>query len=206
MIEWIKNLRKTERGRTAFKFTIYMIFLGFVLIILFLGGSFNRKPANTKRVGSTESSESVETIELTYFDKQNKLLNGNYEFKYTINGENSVLFDGELKDGVIKGYKESLDEVIKYEIEDGIVYKVFFNQKEEIHNLYENLDERLFDFSTLFELLNSSNSVIDNTSLNKIYKYASVYEYNIEVITNETEITKIIIKNENIEYNFEFIY
>lgn len=211
MIEWIKNLRSTKRGRAAFKLFLYMIFLGFVLIIVGFGTAANNSKIKSSQSESKEdsniNSETEESsIELTYLEKQNKLISNNYKFTYTIMGLTEAVFEGEFKDGVVDGIKETDDMLIHYTIENGIIYKNNLKEKQEYTELYNKLDSRLFDFASLFEILNQASSIIEKNSTNKTYNYENINDYYIIVTTTPTEIIEINIKNENIEYNFKFQY
>lgn len=209
MIEKIKNLRSTEKGRALFKLMLYGIFLSLVFIILFLGNAINKTKHRPiiKKEESSEHQESNESVkEKTYSEKQAILLNGDYSFIYSIKGSVEANFEGEVKEKRVNGFKETPTSLIRYSIEDGITYKLGLKSKEEYPSLYEGLDESLFDFPSLFETLNQTSATIEKDEYSKKYFYKEVLEYNIEVITNTNFITELLIKNDQIEYNFKFSY
>lgn len=206
MIEWIKTLRSTKRGRALFKLMSYGIFMALTVVIILIGSSKNNH-TSYKEDSSYESLLQVESKQaLTYLEKQSRLYEEDYDFKYSVKGQIEAIFEGSYKDGVEEGLKETNKSVIHYSKENTLVYKHNLKEKQVYTELYTGLDEQLFDFKLLFSILNSSNSTIERTENNKIYNYKEVENYIIKVTTNELEITSIVIKNETIEYNFEFQY
>lgn len=211
MIKFIKELRSTERGRTVFKFFLYMIFLVFAVIIIFIG-NINQKRMAPKNYESQseypkeESHVEIEKEELTYLEKQTKLFNANYNFVYTIKGRIDRVYEGSIENGITEGFKETTDSLLHYSIENGIIYKHNFKEKEVYNELYQDLEPSFFDFPNLFNNLNQTSSTIMHKDSKKIYSYKELEGYNIQITTTAKEIISIEIKNNEIEYIFEFTY
>lgn len=210
MKEKIKALNSTPRGKALFKIMLYMIFLAFVFLIILLGNAFNenKNPSQTSstRQSSNLSKQDESTKEITYKEKQTKLLTEDYKFKYFIRGSQETNFEGEKIGNNTYGYKETQNELIKYSIKNGIIYKHELNNESEYNLLFDGLDTNLFNFNYLFETLNQTSSTIEKNDDIKIYNYKNFSNYIVNVKTDKFHITSIIIKNEIIEYNFEFTY
>lgn len=205
MWKWIKELRKTERGRIKFKLSLYMFFFISVFLLVALTNVFI--PPKYDRDQDKQNEEKIEeTVELTYFQKQEKLLKNDYDYDYKINGEKPIEFIGESKNGIITGYRESHDSLIKYSIENGLAYRLTMDEKVEYPDFYAGLDEELFNLEKLFNKLNQSSAIIEKSDGKKIYTYNKVDEYLYKIITNEKEIKEINIKNDLIEYVFKYNY
>lgn len=204
MFNFIKEIRKTDRGKIIFKLTLYMIFFIIVFVLVIIASKIDNNTSLHKSSFSNSSTESI-IKEKTYLDKQKLLFNGSYNFIYTIEGTTNVKFTGTCKDSIIEGFKETEKEIIKYRIENGTVLKQKMGNYELYNELYQNLDENLFDFLSLFEKLNSEKTIIENTNSEKIYIY-NQNNYKYEIITNKEYITKINISNQEISYTFSFNY
>lgn len=205
MFEFIKKLRSTEKGRTLFKFSLYMLFFAFVLILAIVSGATKvpiQKNTNSKE---SESMKVVEDKSLTYFEKQTKLYSSKYEFSYTYRGEKVVNFYGEVDAGNVDGFKETDDELIHYTIENGVVYQKKMDEKVAIENLYDGMDETLFDLKGLFNKLNANNATIESEDEKKTYTY-KLDNYTYKVTTNREVISKIEVDTgiDSYEFNFEY--
>lgn len=206
MLNKIKALKKTEKGKALLKLLMYMFFLVIVIIILIIG---NRTPM--KKNDSIDSRESqymeVTPSTLTYFEKQEKLYKQAYEFTYEITtADKKITFIGKHEPDKIEGIKETEDELIRYSIEEGKIYRLKLSSKEEYENLYEGLDEELFSLKDLFTKLNSIEMKVDLEENFKKYNYTEYNGYDITVTTNELEITNIYIIKDNTTYDFDFEY
>lgn len=205
MIKWIKNLRSTEKGKILFKFSLYLLFFFFVIVLMLVASSM--KGPGSNYMGDNSSFESRKQEEekktLTYFDKQSLLWTKDYTFSYevTIN-EKMVSFMGEKNEDKIEGFKDSGVDLIHYVIEDGKAYKVILKDREEI-DLYEGLDETLFDFQKLFKTLNSSSASISYEDDKKVYNY-EIDEKKYAIRTTDECIDKIEITSDADKYLFEF--
>lgn len=213
MIDKIKELRSTEKGKTLLKFILYMIFLFFVIIICAVGGRNN--PTLSSSSNSSDEAESGEIVqkELTYFDKQLLLYKGKYKFVYSVTGANvNIVYTGEYDSGNTSGYKETSEELIRYSIEDNIVYKHNLKSQEPYELLYDGVDEKLFDFKTVFSKLNSSSSQIEKKDEQKIYTYSDLDGYDYVIVTDKYNIlsitvsSNVLVSSNTFKYEFKFTY
>lgn len=204
MKEKFKNLTKTERGKTAVKFSGYMVFLLFVIILILISGAGNNSYQENESKESTQNE--TQTGEVTYLDMQKKLYEGNYTFSYKISGVINVNFEGEKLDNKITGYKETEESTIKYEIEDGKIYEIKLNSKKEYNDLYKDINATFFDYKTMFDSLNSKSSSMKKEDSQKEYTYTNIDGYNYSILIKENNITNIKITNENITYDLTFNY
>lgn len=210
MIEKIKELKNTEKGPVIIKLCLYMVFF-FAIIILSVVANRTASPRSLNKNSAEESKiiekETKPDLELSFFEKQEKLYRGIYEFSYRISLQGKqISFDGTHKDGRIDGLKETDDELIKYTIEEGTIYRIKFDEKEEYPELYKDMDESLFDFKLLFSELNSTGTAIEKTDHGKVYKYQNFKGYDVIIETNRSEIENIKVSDDKSEYIFEFTF
>lgn len=209
MLEKVKKLRSTERGRTIFKLALYMIFFIFVIVLVFvaksMGGPYMYVPTGNESEESRSEESSPKT--LSFYEKQKKLLEGSHDFDYKISGPVKLEYYGHYEKGRVDGFKETEDDLIKYSIEDGKIYLSKFGQKEEYDSLYEGLDERYFNLENLFRELNKTSSTIESESESKIYNYNTLdNRERIRVYTDDAGIFFIRIEADSIVYELNFKY
>lgn len=206
MLKKIKELRSTERGKTIFKLSLYMIFFVFV-IILVIATKGGENPYLTSLNSTSDGSESkvtTESRELTYFEKQKRLLEEKYEFDYKIEEPATVEYYGTYDDGKVEGFKETKNDLIKYMIEDGKVYSLKLGERSEYENLYDGLDSSIFNLKDLFEKLNMTSSTISRNKEDKIYNYLDVEGVDYIVYTGEESIYKIEAVAGDVVYELNF--
>lgn len=206
MFKKIKKLRSTERGKVLFKFMLYMIFFAFVVVLAIATGAAKSPYMNYSGESNEEESMVESRPELTYFDKQKRLLFDKYDFTYKITGLMNIEYNGTYDKGTVDGFKETEDDLLRYVIENGKVYTVLLGEKSEYDKLYEGLDATLFEFDDLFMKLNQTSSTISKSSDSKIYHYADLDGRDFLVTTNDESITKINIVDSGILYEFIFKY
>lgn len=209
MIEWIKELRSTEKGRVLFKFILYMVFFVAVMLLIVITNAVNpprKQSGNSSESTTPESSFEEVKEELTYFEKQEKLHTGHYDFTYQIKGEKIAEYNGEYYNGNVVGYRETEDDLIKYSIENGIVYLNELTGKTEYNDLYLDFCQEFFDLKKLFQKLNSTSSKIEKNGDEKWYKYENIDGYSFVICTSKEGIETIEIYDDSIKYSFSFDY
>lgn len=205
MIEWIKNLRSTEKGRTLFKFILYMFFFVIVLILVVIANGMDSPYIRQNNSTNISKESSTQKKELTYFEKQRILLEGKYDFIYNIEGPININYMGTYNNKNVEGFKESEDNLIRYSIENGIIYKKSLTSKSEYDELYIGLEENLFDLENIFLKLNSNMAVIRQEEDKKIYEY-ELDNKKYKVTTDYDGIIEITITFDVYTYKYTFQY
>lgn len=215
--EYICELKKTDRGKAILKLSGYLTFFIAVLLLVSITNALNAPKTNYTPDNGTENTSGVNNNEdsipvsgeikpKTYLEKQEKLYNEDYSYNFRITGEINLLYRGDYTKGIHEGYKESNDKTMRYRIEQDKTYEIKLEKKIEIDNLYQGLDSTLFDLKTVFTKLNSKSTIIDREEDSKSYTYENVEGYKYVIYMTETEITKIVINNEHLNYEFTFEY
>ena len=202
-IKKYNELKKTERGKSVIKLTRYLVFIFVLILALIISGT--GKPNN--KASQNVKKESYESkVDITYKDKQEKLFTNNYDFKYVITGAINVKYTGSFTNGVIEGYKEDENGIIKYKVVDGTSYQVNGSETTAYEGLYEGLDASLFNFQSVFGNLNTNKAKIVEKNKAKEYYYEIVDGYNYSIIMDDKHINEIKIENESLKYDFSFKY
>ena len=186
-----------DKSKTLIRFGLYMLFLFIVIAMIITTGV---KPKNNL---TNVVDDKVVNTKKTYLEKKQGLFNGDYEYKFVID-DGEITYEGTFIDGIRKGIKKTKDEETEY-IEKSYTY-IIQNGKEIIYdNLYEGLDNKLFNFRELFDILDKENCIIDAREEETVYSYENIFEYNFNIITDQDNVIKIEIYGTH-NYIFSFTY
>lgn len=197
------NFWQTERGKAIIKLGGWFIFI--IALIIFV--LVSEKNANNNVIDDTNSNkdEVTETYEFLLFSEMiNNLINGNYEYSYNITSNNiNYIYEGIKCNNEELGYKESIDKIIKYYINDQNTYQVILNEYVEITNLYEGIDTNFINLEVLF---NNLNEYLYNTVKNENTRVITYDKdgYKVSITTDLENITNISITTDNSVYNLDF--
>ena len=197
------NFWQTERGKAIIKLGGWFIFI--IALIIFV--LVSEKNANNNVIDDTNSNkdEVTETYEFLLFSEMiNNLINGNYEYSYNITSNNiNYIYEGIKCNKEELGYKESIDKIIKYYINDQNTYQVILNEYVEITNLYEGIDTNFINLEVLF---NNLNEYLYNTVKNENTRVITYDKdgYKVSITTDLENITNISITTDNSVYNLDF--
>ena len=197
------NFWQTERGKAIIKLGGWFVFI--IALIIFV--LVSEKNANNNVIDDTNSNkdEVTETYEFLLFSEMiNNLINGNYEYSYNITSNNiNYIYEGIKCNNEELGYKESIDKIIKYYINDQNTYQVILNEYVEITNLYEGIDTNFINLDVLF---NNLNEYLYNTVKNENTRVITYDKdgYKVSITTDLENITNISITTDNSVYNLDF--
>lgn len=189
----------TTQGKATLKFSAWMVFIIILIVVFAINGNDNPNESTTNNTQKEETS----TFK-NYEEMQSDLLNGCYSYNFRVVSEdNIIIYSGILSATGDIGYKENNEGIIKYSKENGIIYKVLLDQKEEINNLYDESDKAFLDIKTLFANLKEYLYNITKNESTREINY-NKEGYKVVVKTNLENITNITITNENKTYELQF--
>ncbi len=188
---WIIKTWQTPRGRAALKLGIYGVFILLVLLLIFFRSDLS--PKVYKTVYTPYKKDNSTKIE--------DLKKNNFAYKYTITiNETKILYYGNKLLNIESGYKEDINGIIKYIKENDKVYKVGLTEKEEMTNLYENLNPNYFSVNYIMELIEPQ--FLENKDNEQNYILDNGVEISIK--SDNSDIKNIIIKDGAALYELEY--
>ena len=196
-----KNEEITDKSKTLLKLILYVLFIVVFMIIASPGRAKKNETTN-----ENASTPLVSATNVSYIDKQSKLKDGTYNYRYEISGEVNTMYHGKCQANVCEGVREIDGKSIKYTLINWKAYIKENGEDVEYDAIYENLDGQLFDYTELFKILNSAKSLKVKKDNEEIYTYENINNYEVIVSTNDETIYKIEIKGNNLDYKFNFEY
>ncbi len=195
------NFWQTNRGKSVIKLGAWIIFIVIILVLSVFG-----KDNNYNNVIDENQNETEEVIYefVNYSDMQKELLKNNYEYEYIIkNNDNIIIFNG-VKDGTNEmGYKEDINGIIKYYIDNLGVKQVFLNDMVELNTLYDNIDSSFLNLEILFNNLNEYLYNIEKNGNERTIMYDKE-GFSVVVKTDLNNIKNINIINNEVTYELKF--
>lgn len=202
--EFLKQCWKHPRWHSLMVLIIWIIALALLMGVVSILNLFS-SPKETIKETKQENSG------LSYKEKWEKFENNDYTYTYTITqNEEMIKYEGNVKEGINSGYRERKDGIIRYYIENGMVYEVVVNDKKEIQTLYENVEATLLNPISIYEIIKTI-SAEDTDILEE--KEQTTYDYNmkieeevvkLQVIADNTKIKSITIEKINETYKLDF--
>lgn len=187
------KLWENKRYHALICLGLWLIFFLFVFLIVVI-------PYNNtlKNLPKNNENENV----TTFMDMKEKLLNSDYDYKYTINTSlGKTVYTGNKTKEKDTGYRENSEGLIKYEINSEGIFQINMDEKVPLENLYLDLNENYLDIQKIYDL---TKDLIEN--VNEDQNEISYENENIIVIfkINEQNILSINIKDNNDDYLLEF--
>lgn len=202
--EFLKKCWKHPRWHSLMVLIIWIVSLTLLMGIVTIVNQFSSPKDATKK-------EIPKTNEVSYEVKWNRFSKEDYSFKYIVStSEGTVKYKGTVTDEITTGYRERADGIIRYSIEDGIVYEILMEEKKEWNSLYENIDSDFVNLSYLEDFIQNipaSASDIVEEDKKTTYEYTVIEEnLKIVVITDEVQIESITIIKGNETYELSFAF
>lgn len=191
----LKELWKIPKYKSAMKLALYVLMM--LVIVVFLNIGLNASSAQK------ETNKENEIITRTLAELKTELLTGTYEYKYTVENDNKAVFQGSCYQNTCLGYKETINENIKYYSNNQGVFKIVLGEDEEYKDLYQNLNEDYLDINHLLTITNNLDPVKGKAS-DLLTSYYVLEDANLTIYYTNIAIIKIEINTELDKYILEF--
>lgn len=193
-----QDMWATTKGKAILKLGMWTIFLGILSILLLFSNN------------SPETIKKPDTEKIT-FTEENKLLqeleNLDYQYQITITKQEDITtYNGEKKNNLEIGYRESKIGIIKYKIQEGITYQILLEEEAPYNDLYQEEDLSYIKIEEIVSLIDNQKKeeIFYNDRKKSIYKLENVL---IEIESSPEKILQINIqtntKNYKINYQYE---
>lgn len=199
---FLKELKKTPRGKAILKLSRWFIFFLALFIFCLISSSIASKPQNTKK--DNESTKEIDTSYLMMLE--DKLLRGDYEYHIEIKTTQTIFFTGTKKGNINTGYKGTTNGMINYLIDSTGTYRIDNNEKEIYEDLYQDIKEEYLKIENLVSLLKTLNFVKkDNLTYESMNNDASFLITIKDSNRNDDNmITELFITDGDATYHFKY--
>lgn len=197
-----KELWANTRTRALIKLGMWFSF--FILIFLVLGivSIFNNNNQ------SQEQTKKEEVVTANISTMIENLISCNYTFEYKIvSGDIQYSYTGSKENKEEKGYYESSNDIIKYIIKDNVYYELNNNELIENNEIINEEDKNILNLNNILSIIKKYE--LENEALKEGNEYIynvvnNDINYQIKIITKNSDIQSIVIDYDNINYNLTF--
>lgn len=187
------------------------ILFGVVYLVNYISNTVEEPKTNeTTKPEENKPEDQEDNTTITYQEKLHDLINNGYTFEYIItkNGE-KIKYEGIKSQNKMEGYKQTVDGIIKFKIENQKVYQVLLDKIVEYGHLFDDIDASLLDLSNIMNLINQireSDIIVTEEDQTTYYTYHVTNEENLEITIAEQKenIQKITIHRENETYELNY--
>ena len=199
------NFWQSEKNKAAIKLGLWIIFI-FILIVFVIFQERNNTNNDINK--PNDNNEEIDTPVydfVNYNDMQDKLLENNYEYVYKIsNLDSKYIYSGMKCNGKEIGFREDINSVIKYYIDDTGIYQINLDNLVLIDILYQNVDTSYLDINMLFENLHEYLYSVDKNNDLRTITYDKE-GYQVTVLTDKSNIKSIKVVADTTTYELEFM-
>jgi len=199
-------MKKNSKGKAILKLIRWSIFFLIIIIFCIISSIItSNRPLEKENINKPTVENPIKKEDnlkdLNYY--LTKIKESNISYIYKIKNENeSYTFKGAKNSNIEEGYKESNNGIIKYHIENDMIYQDIMGERNLITNLYEDLEENYLNITKLINILLPLNFTQNETN----YSYND-NNLNYQIIVTNDFISNIKITKNNTEYilNYEVI-
>ncbi len=198
----LKKMWQDPKGKAILKFGIYGIFFLLMIFVILLMNVFTSYEKQYEKTPQTQE----ETITFLPFEQMWEKLSLNCKYYYEvkkIENQEQIIYQGEIKDQIDTGYRESKLGIIHYKVENEKTMQIILDTEEEIDNLYEEPDEQFLNLKNLETFINTIHySEKDSGKLKT--RTIETNDKKITIHMSPTDITSIQITTQEKEYRLHF--
>lgn len=189
-----KYLKSSPKSKALFKLALWAVFFA----VLFIIASFSN-------LDNYENNNNENNNHPSYLTIKNKLMESNLLIKVKVTkSDGETLIDGKYIDNIMEGTIENLNGVFKFKIKENNLYELKMNEEIIRNDLMEEINVSYLNPQALFAIFEESEYL--KYPNNDGFKYSYVNNnVAITVYTDIDRIEKIIILDENITYEIEYL-
>ena len=201
-----KELWANPRYKALIKLGMWAAFFILMFLISFVVSLFNKTTNYQKKDNSAIKEEKVET-NISILLRNLKTSDYSYEYRIT-NAEVTYSYNGTKDNNTDKGYYENGNDIIKYEIKEGLYYRVENNETIEDNNIMNETDRNIIDINNLIKKIYDFEDENKNPEIHEdIYTYDFSNEtekYVVNITKTANSVSKIEINFNDIKYILEY--
>lgn len=199
----LKEMWKDPQKKAIIKLGLWFFFFAFVFLFLTVASLFNHN--NSKNNDTSDNNKKTEVVEANITKMLEKLIDSDYGFEIKIINQNIIEnISGTVKSKITTGYYENNNNLLKFSYHDQNYYQIIDNN-EVLNNELLNEDYRKnIDLPSILEIIKNYEMTNETLKENNEYIYNISDNYVIKISTNQNNIDKINIINNDVSYEMKF--
>lgn len=199
----LKEMWKDPQKKAIIKLGLWFFFFAFVFLFLTVASLFNHN--NSKNNDTSDNNKKTEVVEANITKMLEKLIDSDYGFEIKIINQNIIEnISGTVKSKITTGYYENNNNILKFSYHDQNYYQIIDNNEVLNNELLNEEYRKNIDLHSILEIIKNYEMTNETLKENNEYIYNISDNYVIKISTNQNNIDKINIINNDVSYEMKF--
>ena len=199
----LKEMWKDPQKKAIIKLGLWFFFFAFVFLFLTVASLFNHN--NSKNNDTSDNNKKTEVVEANITKMLEKLIDSDYGFEIKIINQNIIEnISGTVKSKITTGYYENNNNILKFSYHDQNYYQIIDNNEVLNNELLNEEYRKNIDLPSILEIIKNYEMTNETLKENNEYIYNISDNYVIKISTNQNNIDKINIINNDVSYEMKF--
>lgn len=199
----LKEMWKDPQKKAIIKLGLWFFFFAFVFLFLTVASLFNHN--NSKNNDTSDNNKKTEVVEANIPKMLEKLIDSDYGFEIKIINQNIIEnISGTVKSKITTGYYENNNNILKFSYHDQNYYQIIDNNEVLNNELLNEEYRENIDLHSILEIIKNYEMTNETLKENNEYIYNISDNYVIKISTNQNNIDKINITNNDVSYEMKF--
>ncbi len=199
----LKEMWKDPQKKAIIKLGLWFFFFAFVFLFLTVASLFNHN--NSKNNDTSDNNKKTEVVEANITKMLEKLIDSDYGFEIKIINQNIIEnISGTVKSKITTGYYENNNNILKFSYHDQNYYQIIDNNEVLNNEILNEEYRKNIDLPSILEIIKNYEMTNETLKENNEYIYNISDNYVIKISTNQNNIDKINIINNDVSYEMKF--
>lgn len=198
----LKEMWKDPQKKAIIKLGLWFAFFALTFLFLSVASLFSKhnNPNNSNNENNQE-----EKVEANIPKMLEKLIDSDYGFEIKIINQNIIEnISGTVKSKITTGYYENNNNILKFSYHDQNYYQIIDNNEVLNNELLNEEYRKNIDLPSILEIIKNYEMTNETLKENNEYIYNISDNYVIKISTNQNNIDKINITNNDVSYEMKF--
>lgn len=198
----LKEMWKDPQKKAIIKLGLWFAFFALTFLFLSVASLFSKH--NSPNNSNNENNQE-EKVEANIPKMLEKLIDSDYGFEIKIINQNIIEnISGTVKSKITTGYYENNNNILKFSYHDQNYYQIIDNNEVLNNELLNEEYRKNIDLPSILEIIKNYEMTNETLKENNEYIYNISDNYVIKISTNQNNIDKINITNNDVSYEMKF--
>ena len=204
----LKEMWKDPQKKAIIKLGLWFVFFALTFLFLSIASLFskhNNLNNNNNENNQNNQNYQEEKVEANIPKMLEKLIDSDYGFEIKIINQNIIEnISGTVKSKITTGYYENNNNILKFSYHDQNYYQIIDNNEVLNNELLNEEYRKNIDIHSILEIIKNYEMTNETLKENNEYIYNISDNYVIKISTNQNNIDKINITNNDVSYEMKF--
>lgn len=201
----LKEMWKDPQKKAIIKLGLWFVFFALTFLFLSIASLFSKHNNLNNNNNENNQNNQEEKVEANVPKMLEKLIDSDYGFEIKIINQNIIEnISGTVKSKITTGYYENNNNILKFSYHDQNYYQIIDNNEVLNNELLNEEYRKNIDLHSILEIIKNYEMTNETLKENNEYIYNISDNYVIKISTNQNNIDKINITNNDVSYEMKF--